>query len=593
MAKDAAPVAATAPSLEEAAPILTLEHQPYYRGYFVAPTDRPAFIVASEGEIESVEVFEGDALIARGERRSRDGWKARSLRRMTPGLHQLHAVVVFSDGRRSAPSKARHVAVPGHDSIELANLPGAAGFRFDGLQKAARLGEQVAGLGDVNGDAIDDFGVLAPGPSSSRHALVSTLFVVFGSSDIASQRVNLKTLDGTRGFRVVGSLDQFRLRSIAPAGDVNGDGIADILIGSESAKPADGTLGGRVTILYGRAGGFSAELRMEELLPAEGATIQGAPNDGFRGGPIAGGADLNGDGISDILLGAPGAGPCGAAFAVYGRAGGPPAVTELSQIDATTGLKLTCTKKSAALGAAVAFVGDLNDDGVGDFAVGAPYTANRDGSAAVIFGGPRPEWLIDAFAVPWVEGFRVLGRSPGTGYLGASIAGGHDVDGNGIDDLIVDGGLGVIVGGRASPFPKFIVANDKLSDLDRIIWSQSESFQAVAVAADFNGDGRADIVGSSSSTFDPTSKPVVHVVYGTPAGFPKLLTLESLLPMSGLRIVFPGGKRTDVPPQVAAADINHDGLSDLIFGVPDADAGRRNEVGSVFVLFGRPTPAAP
>jgi hypothetical protein len=124
--------------------------------------------------------------------------------------------------------------------IRLSSLDGNIGFRLDGSSAP------VATAGDVNGDGFADLIAGAPGPKSRGPS-----YVVFGKASGFAATIDLSSLDGSNGFRLDGKhrLDQTSY-SVASAGDVNGDGFADVIIGAYRADPA---YSGSSYVVFGRA----------------------------------------------------------------------------------------------------------------------------------------------------------------------------------------------------------------------------------------------------------------------------------------------------------------------------------------------------
>src|SRR6185369_17113948 len=132
---------------------------------------------------------------------------------------------------------------------------------------------------------------------------------------------DLASLDGSNGFRVDGA-DSFGFlgQSVASAGDINGDGFADIVIGAAHLD-RDHPAPGAAYVLYGHGGAFDASIDTANLDAADGFKISGVVDGDKAGLSVASAGDINGDGYADIVIGAPNDGP-GEAFVVYGKAGG-------------------------------------------------------------------------------------------------------------------------------------------------------------------------------------------------------------------------------------------------------------------------------
>ena len=205
------------------------------------------------------------------------------------------------------------------DDVYLSTLTANAGFRLLGTAENHFTGKSVNEAGDVNGDGISDFIVSARGPASSNGWYVQTVYVIFGRSQ-ATQEVtpfgNILLplgvpLNAAIGFRVLGSmLGDLSDRTASAAGDVNNDGVGDLIFGA----PPTGS-GGVVYVLFGRNQTF---LSTNPFGDVDLAAMVPSPSIGFRilggaagdqcGASVRAAGDVNGDGIDDIILSAPYAG---------------------------------------------------------------------------------------------------------------------------------------------------------------------------------------------------------------------------------------------------------------------------------------------
>ncbi|NBB14526.1 hypothetical protein GVN21_04025 [Caulobacter sp. SLTY] len=216
--------------------------------------------------------------------------------------------------------------------LDLGTLNAAQGFRIQGVSGGDALGSSVASLGDVNGDGIDDFVLRAAyGEAGGNNG--GAAYVVFGRADGFAGGVNLATLDGSNGFAIGAAADGHRLgEQLASAGDINGDGLADILVAAPNFGP---TYGGAVYVIYGSESFSSGVLNVSSLNGVNGFAMTGSWSTG-RGGMAVG--DINGDGIDDIFVGATSA--LGRAYVVYGRFEAPIVETGGAGVDSLTGADL-------------------------------------------------------------------------------------------------------------------------------------------------------------------------------------------------------------------------------------------------------------
>jgi hypothetical protein len=240
------------------------------------------------------------------------------------------------------------------------------------------------------------------------HPFAGESYVVFGSTAGFPAVVPLASLypaaggDGTRGFILTG-IDTYDFSgvSVSGAGDVNGDGIDDVLIGAPAGFVQDGA--GESYVVFGSTAGFPPVIPLASLFPAGGGdgtrgfVLTGIDMYDFSGYSVSEAGDVNGDGIDDLIVGAPVGGYCeGESFVVFGSTAGFPAVMPLARLfpagggDGTRGFVLTGVDRCDLSGSSVSAAGDVNGDGIGDVIVGAPNADKNRGPDAgesyVVFG---------------------------------------------------------------------------------------------------------------------------------------------------------------------------------------------------------------
>ncbi|MFK7895299.1 MAG: beta strand repeat-containing protein [Myxococcota bacterium] len=408
-------------------------------------------------------------------------------------------------------------------ALDLSALNGSNGFEINGFNVFGFAGLAASGTGDLNADGIDDLvlGSVNAAPNGVNQAGQS--YVIFGGVGIGTGgSLSLASLNGSNGFTINGidPLDQSG-NSVSDAGDLNADGVDDLVIGAFFADPLGNSAAGEAYVIFGGSGlGAGGTLNLSSLSGTDGFVLNGIDANDTAGSSVSAAGDLNADGIDDLAIGATGADPngnsaAGETYIVFGASGlGASGSFNLSSLTGTNGFTLNGINSGDFAGRSVSAAGDVNADGIDDLIVGAdsadPNGNSEAGEAYVVFGaaGIGAGGFLNLSSLDGSNGFVLNGIDPGDS-MGVSVSTAGDVDGDGIADLLMGandadsngsffvGEAYVVFGASdlgASGSIELASLNGRDGYLLRGIDSQDLAGEAVSRAGDLNSDGIDDFL---------------------------------------------------------------------------------------------------
>lgn len=464
----------------------------------------------------------------------------------------------------------------------------------------ARDGISAVAAGDVNGDGHQDlivgaFG--ADGPDNSRPD-AGEAYVVFGPLNTGKA---IDLAEAQPDVTIIGADSTDRLGFAVASGDLNGDGIDDILVGALLAD-GPGNTRDKAGEMYAIFGSPDLSPTIDIAQSHQDLTIFGA-GEGDRLGAAMAVGEVNGDGRPDLLVGSFLAdGPedaryqGGEAYLIFGS-------TSLSgERDMAQGqydLLLMGAAEGHELGHHLA-MGDLNDDGLDDLIVAAFRTDLTEpvrldaGEVYVFFSSMTLEGERDIASGD--QDLTVQAADAGDD-LGNVVASG-DVNGDGIDDLIIgapradgpgnlrpDAGEVHVIFGSSSLSGAFYLSQQQ-ADVTIVGADSGDRLGVFLATADVNGDGIADIIAGAETADGPDNgrenAGEVYVVLGS-RELPPTLDL-ALDPPDGAILGAHAGDR--LGNRVSAADWDGDGLAETLAGAPDANGpdGDREAAGEVRIV---------
>lgn len=297
-----------------------------------------------------------------------------------------------------SPSTAIGQSIPA--VINLSGLDGSNGFVINGIDDEDVSGWSVSDAGDVNGDGVDDLIIGARWADANGNNNAGESYVVFGGIGVGSSgAINLSALNGSNGYVINGiDADDLAGRSVGAAGDINVDGVDDLIIGAPRWIDPSNETGESYVVFGGNGVGSSGSLDLSTLTGSNGFVINGVSPGEQSGHSVTGAGDVNSDGKGDLIIGVYDAtnNDAGKSYVLFGGSGvGASGAVNLSALTGSNGFVINGIDQNDNAGRSVSGAGDINADGVDDLIIGAydadPNGTTDAGESYVVFGiNPTP-----------------------------------------------------------------------------------------------------------------------------------------------------------------------------------------------------------
>lgn len=452
-------------------------------------------------------------------------------------------------------------------------------FTFNGNRPYGYFGRSLqTGNGDINGDGLDDL-IIGDSQNSTYNPGGGVVNIYFGTPDLDTKMQNITEPDTV----IIGESSTFLGNSVCIPGDVNNDGIDDLLISAPWYSDSDHT--GIAYLMFGRTGEWDPLINVTK---AEVSMISEEFTDYFGMG-LCGPGDLNGDGIDDFIIGANyhdsnNGANSGKIYIYFGRSEYWSGNYSATDSDASyIGKNANDFIGSRTIGA-----GDVNGDGVSDLLCSSPYVDGQtsyDGEAYLIFG-KTSGWSHNTSVG---SSNAVITGLDSNGYFGYTLAGGYDINSDGIHDIAIsatsaDGdqtssGKVMIYFGRTEDWSSIGSSDDADVTISGRTFSGCFGLD-ITMTRDMNSDGLSDmIIGERDNSDKEDLSGAMFYFWGRSIGWSEVNSTEDAdASVHGEKYLDYFGSRFSL-----VGDMNGDGLEEMMIAAESNDDGGTN-AGKIYCI---------
>ncbi|MEO0424140.1 MAG: integrin alpha [Pseudomonadota bacterium] len=493
--------------------------------------------------------------------------------------------------------------------VDLEDFDGNDGMVVDGRSADDLLGTGVRIVGDVNGDGMDDIGIGALLAATEQLPLGGEAYIIFGG-DALPESLSVDDLNGVNGFVFQGTSPDSGIFVVSGIGDLNADGLDDIMITASSVQIDGEASVGRVYIVFGRAEPFDPPVITEaDLDGSVGVAIDGWDDFGDFGDCAAPAGDFNNDGYDDALVvartaDAGGRRVSGQAYVLFGGPNFVETVPDnIISLDGTNGVVFNGAANGNTTGRDCGGAFDANADGVSDIILGANSArgaANESGGEVyILFGrsGPFPA-RVDLSGLEAGSGITIKCVEDAI-RCGIASVGVGDLNEDGVDDVAFGSAVANLQAGQVWVVFGSPALDDQAellsTDLDgsngfTIIGAQegaADSDLVLGWVDDLNDDGVNDLLISGREGSAP-GRPGAGLVYAVLGGAGLGATGHmELSDAAAIRFLGPDPEASlGDSVSTTSGDVNGDGRPDFVLGAPFALVDGVS-TGRAYVFFGR------